>query len=151
MNRSPARREKVWKRFGSSAKSVRMCTSRKDWKCCVSAVHAGDEVSLDIASGSQRGRLGRKPAGEHRLERNERAGEAVDALVQLVSRHPVGRVHAAEDGLVHGNAGDREAPRRLRVELPLELSLGGRELGEQLGADGEQVAAGGLTDLAPVA
>src|SRR5271165_450119 len=94
--------------------------------------------ALGVDAGSQRrvrdppthesNGAGLEAVAEKLLERHDGLGEALDALGQLVVRHPVLEVHAAERSLVDEDALDRRGPRALGVELARELALRLREL-----------------------
>ena len=90
----------------------------------------------------------REAVGEELFEIFERLREAFDAFLQLVVRHAVGGVHLVEGGLVHGDLVDLHVLGLRRIELARQLRGVRFELGEQLGGDGQQIAAGEFLDLA---
>src|SRR6266446_284427 len=117
---------------------------------------AGDEaVAVEIEDAKQ---IARGIGGvalhllhQQALQRRLGLGEALDALGQLLLRHPILLVHLAEDALVHLLARDVHQLRRLGIELALQLAAAAGQFREQLGRDGQQIAPGQLEDLAHVA
>jgi hypothetical protein len=89
--------------------------------------------------------------GEELLEFFEGLRETFDAFLQLVVSHLVFGMHLVEGGLVDGDLFDGVVLRGAWVELADENAFGGLQLFQQLGRDGEQVAAAELDDLAGVA
>src|SRR3954470_8780064 len=93
------------------------------------------------------GRRSRRERDDQLLELARVGVEAPDALGELVGRHGVVVVTPAEGFLVHRELVDRLGARLLYRQLALDGAGRFRQLVEQIGRDGEEVAAGERQDL----